>query len=399
MEFQEKRVKPGQRENPHYRHQNPHQRHASYNPLGQHPKKIPPLDGHSPGCSRQQVDARPSGGGVDPPYQPLYIPHVLDLPLVENLPFFAKDTSFHQQRLIRGVEVVSDLAGNLAQVLLGDAGREGDAVLLESPVIDAGVVERPGYAGGDQEQGNGEDENKGCPWVREQTHESLKRTLLEESYEVLEAIDQKDPNGLSEELGDLLLQVAFHAVIAREAGEFSITDVITHINQKLIRRHPHVFGDGTASDADEVEANWEQLKAAERAQDGGRKSPVEGIPGELPALTYAQLMQDRVGRAGFEWEDISGVLDKVAEEVEELRGAATEEERVHELGDLMFTMVNLSRWMNIHAEDALRQANRRFQGRYLQMEELADQRGQDFAGMPLMEKESLWQEAKGLEGG
>ena len=239
----------------------------------------------------------------------------------------------------------------------------------------------------------------GCPWDREQTHESLKRTLLEESYEVLEAIDQKDPNGLSEELGDLLLQVAFHAVIARESGEFSITDVITHINQKLIRRHPHVFGDGTASDADEVEANWEQLKAAERAQDGGQKSPVEGIPGELPALTYAQLMQDRVGRAGFEWEDISGVLDKVAEEVEELRGAATEEERVHELGDLMFTMVNLSRWMNIHAEDALRQANRRFQGRYLQMEELADQRGQDFAGMPLMEKESLWREAKGLEGG
>ena len=239
----------------------------------------------------------------------------------------------------------------------------------------------------------------GCPWDREQTHESLKRTLLEECYEVLEAIDQGDPKGLSEELGDLLLQVAFHSVIASEAGEFSLTDVLTHINEKLIRRHPHVFSDGTASDAKEVEANWEQLKAAERAQEGGQRSPVEGIPGELPALTYAQLMQDRVGRAGFEWEDISGVLDKVAEEVEELRRAVIEEEKAHELGDLMFTMVNLSRWMNIHAEDALRQANRRFQGRYLQMEELADQRGQDFNGLPLMEKESLWQEAKGLEGG
>ncbi len=238
----------------------------------------------------------------------------------------------------------------------------------------------------------------GCPWDREQTHESLKRTLLEESYEVLEAIDKGDPKGLSEELGDLLLQVAFHSVIAREAGEFSLTDVLTRINEKLIRRHPHVFSDGAASDASEVEANWEQLKAAERAKEGIKKSPVEGIPGELPALTYAQLMQDRVGRAGFEWEDISGVLDKVAEEVEELRAAVTDEEKVHEMGDLMFTMVNLSRWMNIHAEDALRQANRRFQGRYLQMEELANQRGKDFNGLPLIEKESLWQEAKGLEG-
>ena len=238
----------------------------------------------------------------------------------------------------------------------------------------------------------------GCPWDREQTHESLKRTLLEESYEVLEAIDKGDPKGLSEELGDLLLQVAFHSVIAREAGEFSLTDVLTRINEKLIRRHPHVFSDGAASDTSEVEAYWEQLKAAERAKEGFKKSPVEGIPGELPALTYAQLMQDRVGRAGFEWEDLSGVLDKVAEEVEELRAAVTDEEKVHEMGDLMFTMVNLSRWMNIHAEDALRQANRRFQGRYLQMEERAIQRGKDFNGLPLIEKESLWQEAKGLEG-
>ena len=238
----------------------------------------------------------------------------------------------------------------------------------------------------------------GCPWDRKQTHESLKRTLLEESYEVLEAIDKGDPKGLSEELGDLLLQVAFHSVIAREAGEFSLTDVLTRINEKLIRRHPHVFSDGAASDASEVEANWEQLKAAERAKEGIKKSPVEGIPGELPALAYAQLMQDRVGRAGFEWEDIYGVLDKVAEEVEELRAAVTDEEKVHEMGDLMFTMVNLSRWMNIHAEDALRQANRRFQGRYLQMEELANQRSKDFNGLPLIGKESLWQEAKGLEG-
>ena len=238
----------------------------------------------------------------------------------------------------------------------------------------------------------------GCPWDREQTHESLKRTLLEESYEVLEAIDKGDPKGLSEELGDLLLQVAFHSVIAREAGEFSLEDVLTRINEKLIRRHPHVFSDGTASEASEVEANWEQLKAAERAKEGIKKSPVEGIPGELPALTYAQLMQDRVGRSGFEWEDISGVLDKVTEEVEELRAAVTDEEKMHEMGDLMFTMVNLARWSGAHAEDVLRQANQRFGKRYLSMENLAADRGLDFNALPLEQKEELWQEAKRLVG-
>ena len=237
----------------------------------------------------------------------------------------------------------------------------------------------------------------GCPWDREQTHSSLKRNLLEECYEVLEAIDRGDSQALAEELGDLLVQVAFHAQIAQEAGEFSLADVLTHINEKLVRRHPHVFGDATAADAREVERNWEKLKEAERGEQGNRKSPVDGIPRDLPALSYAQLMQDRVGRAGFEWEDVSGVLDKMAEEVAELRGASSEEERVHEMGDILFTVVNLSRWLNIHAEDALRQANRRFQGRYVRMEELAAGRGQDFAKLPLPEKEALWQEAKKLE--
>ena len=239
----------------------------------------------------------------------------------------------------------------------------------------------------------------GCPWDREQTHSSLKRNLLEECYEVLEAIDQGEPEALSAELGDLLIQVVFHAQIAREAGEFSLSDVLTNINRKLVRRHPHVFGDTVAADAREVERNWEKLKEAERREQGVRKSPVEGIPRDLPALTYAQLMQDRVGRAGFEWEDVSGVLDKLAEEVAELRSAASPEEKLHEFGDVLFTVVNLSRWLDIHAEDALRQANGRFQGRYLQMEELAAQRGLDFAKLPLTEKEALWQEVKGLEGG
>ena len=238
----------------------------------------------------------------------------------------------------------------------------------------------------------------GCPWDREQTHLSLKRNLLEECYEVLEAIDRGEPKLLAEELGDLLVQIAFHADIAREEGEFELADVLASVNRKLVRRHPHVFGDSQVADAREVERNWEQIKQAEREQAGERKSPVEGIPKDLPALTYAQLMQDRVSRVGFEWDDISGVLDKVLEEVEELRQAVTEEEKTHEVGDLIMMLVNLSRWLGIHAEDALRQANQRFQQRYLMMEELARQRGQDFDQLPLDEKEELWQEAKGVVG-
>ena len=239
----------------------------------------------------------------------------------------------------------------------------------------------------------------GCPWDREQTHESLKRNLVEEAYETMEAIDEGSPQLLAEELGDLLVQVAFHSDIAREAGEFEVSDVLTHINRKLVRRHPHVFSDTSVQDAQEVERNWERIKAEEREAKGERQSVVDGLPRDLPALAYAQLIQDRAARSGFEWDEISGVLDKVSEEVEELRAAETTEERVHELGDLLFAMVNLARWLNIQAEDALRQGNRRFHWRYTTMEELASQRGQDFTQLSLDEKEELWQEAKVLEKG
>jgi tetrapyrrole methylase family protein/MazG family protein len=238
----------------------------------------------------------------------------------------------------------------------------------------------------------------GCPWDREQTHNSLKRNLLEESYEVIEAIDSADPAILSEELGDLIVQVAFHADIAREAGEFQVEDVLRQINSKLVRRHPHVFAGGHAEDAREVERNWEQIKEQERQATGQSKSPVEGIPDGLPALAYAQLMQDRVGKAGFEWDDVAGVLDKIVEEVAEYKAAATPEEKVHELGDLLFSLVNLTRWAGAHAEDVLRQANQRFGRRYRQMESLAAGRGLDFAAVPLAQKEELWQEAKRLVG-
>ena len=222
----------------------------------------------------------------------------------------------------------------------------------------------------------------------------MKRNLLEEAYEVLEAIDSGDGDSLCEELGDLLVQIAFHAQIAQENNEFNFGKVIGRINQKLVRRHPHVFGDTSVADAREVERNWEALKEAERGERGVKKSPVDGIPQDLPALAYAQLMQDRVGRAGFEWEDISGVLDKLVEEVEELRQAPDLQQKALELGDVFFTLVNLSRWLNLQAEDALRQANRRFLSRYTQMEELAASRGLEFPQLPLAEKEKLWQEAK-----
>ena len=238
----------------------------------------------------------------------------------------------------------------------------------------------------------------GCPWDREQTHDSLKRNLLEESYEVIEAIDQGDPAVLSEELGDLLVQIAFHAGIAQESGDFQLEDVLRNINAKLVRRHPHVFADGNAKDAREVEKNWEQIKAAEREAKGEIRSPVEGIPVDLPALAYAQLMQDRVAKAGFEWDDISGVLDKLVEEVAEFKASVTPEEKEHELGDLLFTIVNLTRWTGAHAEDVLRQANQRFGRRYLSMEALAEERGQDFNALPLNHKEELWQEAKRIVG-
>ncbi len=238
----------------------------------------------------------------------------------------------------------------------------------------------------------------GCPWDAEQTHESLKRNLLEECYEALEAIDHESPMELAEELGDILVQVAFHADIAQQAGTFEIADVVTAINRKLIRRHPHVFADGSATDARQVERNWEQLKAMERREAGKPEpSAMDSVPEALPALTAAQLIQDRAARFGFDWDEVGGVLDKIVEEIGEFRAAATEAERTAEFGDILFALVNLARWSGVHAEDALRQSNGRFRGRYRAMERMARERDWDFTAMPLDDKEALWQEAKRAE--
>ena len=231
---------------------------------------------------------------------------------------------------------------------------------------------------------------EGCPWDREQSHHSLKRNLLEECYEVLEAIDAQDSDKLAEELGDVLVQVAFHSQMAEEAGKFRVGDVVARVTEKLVRRHPHVFGDAVAADAREVERQWERLKERE----GSKRSRVEGVPQDLPALASAQLLQDRVARDGFDWDDLSGVLEKLAEEVAELGAETSLDRRVAEFGDLLLAMVNVGRWLGVHAEDALRQANGRFRQRYALMEELAAGRGLSLPALPLERKEELWQEAK-----
>lgn len=231
----------------------------------------------------------------------------------------------------------------------------------------------------------------GCPWDREQTHDSLKGTLLEESYEVLEALDSQDPEKLREELGDLLMQVMIHTQIAEEAGEFTMPQVIGGISQKLVRRHPHVFGDVKADTAQEVMVNWEVIKGKERAP--GR-SPLANVPKQMPALAYAQAVQQRVARLGFDWQNVEGVMDKVAEEVRELSEGESREEKLHEMGDLLFALVNLARWLGLDAEECLRLANERFIRRFSFIEEVCRERNCRLSDLSFDEQDALWEMAK-----
>jgi tetrapyrrole methylase family protein/MazG family protein len=231
----------------------------------------------------------------------------------------------------------------------------------------------------------------GCPWDKEQTHQSLRASLISECYEVLEALDKGDAAKLCEELGDLLLQIVLHAQIAKDDGEFEINDVIESIATKIIRRHPHIFGTAKVKNAEEVMHNWEALKKAER--DEG-ESMLAGVPKDMPALAYAYEISRRAVRVGFEWENIEGVIDKMAEEIKEIKDAASLEEKEREYGDLLFTLVNVARWEGVDAESALRQANRKFYQRFSHMEELCRRRGLNFAELSFKEKDDLWEEAK-----
>lgn len=238
----------------------------------------------------------------------------------------------------------------------------------------------------------------GCPWDAEQSHESLKRYLLEESYEVLEAIDSGSDELLKEELGDLLLQPIFHAAIAEERGAFTMEDVLATLSDKLIRRHPHVFGDQVIKDSEAQVANWEKIKKAEKGEE--RRSALSGIPPHLPALMKAQKITEKASRVGFDWEHVDQVMAKVLEELHEFEEAMEQgrQDRMEaELGDLLFAIVNLGRFLALDPEEALRKTIARFQNRFSYIEERLHVNERHLQDASLDEMEALWVEAKSRE--
>jgi MazG family protein len=253
----------------------------------------------------------------------------------------------------------------------------------------------------------------GCPWDREQTHASLRTYLIEETYEVLEALDSGDDAKFAEEMGDLLLQIVFHSQIAKEEGRFSVSDVIREIHDKMVRRHPHVFGEKRAKDSAEVLKNWEQLKKEERAAAGRRNgsgsreeakdaSLLDGVSKALPAALEGFQLTRRAARIGFDWDNVEGVFEKMNEEAGELRqalGAKDVHKAEEEMGDLLFAAVNLARYLQIDPEIALKQANAKFSMRFRRMEELAAKSGKALADVPRVEMEKLWDAAKRAEKG
>jgi MazG family protein len=237
----------------------------------------------------------------------------------------------------------------------------------------------------------------GCPWDREQTHRTLVPYLIEETYEVVEAIENGDLDALCDELGDLLLQIVFHSQLGSEVGKFTVADVIDALSNKMVRRHPHVFGDAVIEDVDSQWRNWEKLKAQEKTG-RARKSRLDGIPKHLGALQRGQRMQEKASRVGFDWPDVYGILDKLQEELRELaeaRRAKQDDPHVREeLGDVLFTIVNLSRALGIDAEAAMRDANEKFHRRFAFMETRAAHHGKALSDLSLDELEELWQLAK-----
>jgi tetrapyrrole methylase family protein/MazG family protein len=235
----------------------------------------------------------------------------------------------------------------------------------------------------------------GCPWDRRQTHLTLRPYLLEEAYETLDAIEHGAPTDLAEELGDLLLQVILHAQLAAEEGTFDLTDVYRSIAGKIVRRHPHVFGGVEVEGVEQVLSNWETIKAGERAERGKKdEGAFGGVARALPALPASREIQERAAALGWDWDAIEPVWEKVAEELDELRSAASDEDRLHEIGDVLFATVNLARWMKLDPEEALRAANHRWVARHRQVEELAAQRGIDLDALSLAGKDELWDEVK-----
>jgi tetrapyrrole methylase family protein/MazG family protein len=237
---------------------------------------------------------------------------------------------------------------------------------------------------------------EGCPWDREQTHESLLPYLQEETFEVVDAVRSGNPRRMRDELGDLMLQIVFQAQVAKESGDFDIDDVCDSIIEKLIRRHPHVFGKKKLDTPGQVAVQWEEIK---KGEEGGRKSAplMKGVPEAAPALQQAEIVQRRAARVGFDWQDIKGPLQKVSEEIREIRRAYASKDREkieEEVGDLLFAFVNVCRFLDVTPEAALRRTNRKFMERFSYIEETAAARGQNLAAMTLEEMDALWDEAK-----
>jgi MazG family protein len=242
--------------------------------------------------------------------------------------------------------------------------------------------------------------DRGCPWDREQTRETLKPYLIEEAYEVLDAIERGSRDHLIEELGDLFFQVVFHCQIAAERGEFTMADVLEQLSDKMVRRHPHVFGDGAVRDAREALAQWEHIKQDEGKDDGGPRSALDGVPDALPALLRAQRLQVKAGRVGFDWADWRRAWSKVREEMEELEDTLTADNTARvtdEFGDVLFSMVNVARLRGIDAEDCLRQAAAKFTRRFREVEAAIGAAGGRISEAPAVDLDRAWEAVKTRE--
>ncbi|MEM6628492.1 MAG: nucleoside triphosphate pyrophosphohydrolase [Bacteroidota bacterium] len=239
-----------------------------------------------------------------------------------------------------------------------------------------------------------------CPWDKKQTFDSLRHLTIEETHELADTIIQKDYSGMHEELGDLLLHIIFYARIGQEQAFFDLTRVIQTQTEKLIRRHPHIYGEVKADTEAEVLANWEKIKAEEKKKNSGAnrpKSTLEGVPSSLPALIQAYRVQEKVANVGFEWEKVEEVVDKINEEIAEFNSAQTAEERESEMGDLLFSLVNYCRFVGINPDDALMKTNLKFKRRFMEVEKSAFDREKDLSELSLEEMEAAWQRAKSKE--
>jgi tetrapyrrole methylase family protein / MazG family protein len=241
----------------------------------------------------------------------------------------------------------------------------------------------------------------GCPWDREQTFDTIKPYTLEETYEVLDAIDARDWRGLAEELGDYILQAVFYAQMAEESGHFRIEDSLDAINAKLIRRHPHVFGDAEARTADAVKQRWDEIKAVEKQEAGVQQELLlDGVPRSLPALVEASQISSRAAKSGFDWDNAEQVLAKLEEELHELaeaRRTASQKDIEDEIGDILFVLVNVARFMKVDPEQSLRKSNAKFRRRFAHVERTLKERGKTLNDSDIQEMEALWQEAKARE--